>query len=76
MDHKKLPFGYGHDRCRDCKEIKRLRKALFFYANPDTYLGIGFFPHYPCGNFINDFGDTSQGCGRPGKLARKALRIK
>jgi hypothetical protein len=29
------------------KEIRRLRKALEFYADPETYLAIGFFPDRP-----------------------------
>ena len=49
--------------------MKELIEALEFYANPDTYFAIGFFPDPPCGDFINDFDET----GKPGVLARKVL---
>jgi hypothetical protein len=47
-----------------------LIKALIFYADPDTYFAIGFFPDPPCGEFINDFDKTK----KPGALARKVLK--
>jgi hypothetical protein len=47
-----------------------LIKALMFYANPNTYFAIGFFPDPPCGKFIDDFDKTK----KPGALARKVLK--
>lgn len=51
--------------------------ALKFYADPNTYFAIGFFPDAPCGQFIKDFsddhGDSESEGHRPGKLARKVL---
>lgn len=56
-------------------EHKRVREALEFYADPETYLAIGFFPDPPCGEFMDDFGETgTKDYGpRPGERARKAL---
>jgi len=58
-------------------ENARLREALDFYADPDTYFAIGFFPDPPCGDFMDDF-STTEYIGefqvkRPGKRARLAL---
>jgi hypothetical protein len=50
-------------------EIIKLINALQFYADPDTYFAIGFFPDPPCGAFINDFDDFM----KPGAKARKIL---
>jgi hypothetical protein len=50
--------------------VEEIIKALEFYANPDTYFAIGFFPDPPCGDFINDFDKTK----KPGALARKTLK--
>jgi hypothetical protein len=50
-------------------EIIKLIRALQFYADPETYYAIGFFPDPPCGDFINDFDDIR----KPGALARKTL---
>jgi hypothetical protein len=47
-----------------------LIKALMFYADPNTYSAIGFFPDPPCGKFIDDFDKTR----KPGALARKVLK--
>ena len=44
--------------------------VLKFYASPDTYLAIGFFPDHPCGEFIEDF-TICDGRARPGKRARE-----
>jgi hypothetical protein len=52
------------------QHIQKLIDALLFYADPDTYFAIGFFPDQPCGDFIEDFDDT----GKPGALARKVLQ--
>lgn len=50
--------------------MQELIDALIFYADPETYFAIGFFPDPPCGDFVNDFDET----GKPGALARKTLR--
>jgi hypothetical protein len=58
-------------------EIERLRAALKFYADPETYHAIGFFPDPPCGGFVEDFdeehGHEFYNRPMPGKRARKAL---
>lgn len=56
-------------------EYNALREALEFYANPETYIAIGFFPDPPCGEFMDDFGETgtAEYGPRPGERARKAL---
>ena len=61
----------------DRQKIQKLKDALYFYADPDSYYGIGFMSDPPCGEFMDDF------CGKhgmnqydrpmPGKLARKTL---
>lgn len=51
-------------------------ESLAFYADPDFYFGIGFFPDPPCGNFIYDFGLVDhEDYDRPvaGKDAREAF---
>ena len=53
--------------------LQELAEALRFYANPETYFGIGIFPDPPCGNFIDDFEDTDELGLKPGKRARAAL---
>lgn len=50
--------------------VRALSDALAFYADVDTYFGIGIFPDLPCGNFINDFDATR----KPGALARKTIK--
>lgn len=57
------------------EENKRLKLALCFYADPETYFAIGFFPDPPCGEFIDDFEEWPQGSPKPGKKAREALRF-
>jgi hypothetical protein len=59
-------------------EVGRLRAALEFYADPDTYFAIGIFADPPCGEFIDDFSEHGHpeypaGDMRPGKRAREAL---
>jgi len=53
---------------------KRLDKAagvIRFYADPETYFAIGFFPDPPCGEFVHDFDDQGPQLGnKPGKRAR------
>lgn len=51
---------------------EELCKALEFYANPETYFAIGFFPDPPYGEFIDDFSETYLGW-KPGKAARNTL---
>lgn len=60
-------------------ENARLRVALEFYADPDTYAAIVFWPDRPCGDFMNDFDEEFEdtfGYDRPmpGKTARAALK--
>jgi len=52
---------------------KRLREALNFYADPDTYFAISFLSDPPCGDFMED-GEEIDGRWRPGKKARDALK--
>lgn len=56
----------------------RLREALEFYANPDTYFAVSVFSDPPCGAFMDDFSthghpDYHPNDERPGKRARHAL---
>jgi hypothetical protein len=53
-------------------ELARLREALEFYADPDTYFAVGFMFDPPTGDFADDFDDTDLG-RKPGKRAREAL---
>lgn len=69
-----------YSSCLRCEQLEReleaARKcidALEFYAEPGTYLAIGFFPDPPCGEFWDDFSDTEEFGERPGKRAREAL---
>lgn len=52
--------------------LREATEALSFYADPETYFAIGFFPDQPCGAFIDDF-EEIDGVERPGKQARAAL---
>ena len=63
-------------------EIKRLRRTLEFYADPETYFAIGFNADPPNGKFMDDFeevddmgfrSDPYNGSYKPGKRARAAL---
>jgi hypothetical protein len=55
-------------------ELKKLRKALEFYADPETYFGWAFIPDPPVGDLIEDFSHTGPQLGyKPGKRARAAL---
>lgn len=57
-------------------EIKELREALFFYADPETYIATALLPDSPCGDIVNDYSDTKEPFGvRLGKRARLALGI-
>jgi len=58
-------------------ERDKLLEALCFYADPDNYFAIAFFPDPPCGGFMDDFSDDHEGDfdrKMPGALARKALK--
>lgn len=57
----------------DKEQINKMLKVLEYYANPEIYFAIGFLPDKPCGDFINDFSNTSLGC-KPGKKARELLK--
>lgn len=49
-------------------------EVLSFYANPETYFAIGFFPDNPAGEFMDDFSETGLELGlKPGKRARDVL---
>jgi len=68
-----LDLSPGDPLCLEAaKEIERLLDVLTFYADPEIYFAIGFFPDRPCGDFINDFDETHLGY-KPGKKARDAL---
>ena len=62
------------------KEIARLKKALLFYADPDSYYACSFLFDPPCGqfrdDFCRDFWTRKLGYDRrmPGKHARRALK--
>jgi hypothetical protein len=56
------------------RENRKLKNALAFYALPETYFAVAFFPDPPCGDFIEDFSETDLGA-KPGKLARETLNI-
>ena len=59
------------------EEVKKLSEALYFYADPDSYFGIAFFPDPPCGSFMDDFSGDHEGDfdrNMPGDLARKTLK--
>ncbi len=53
--------------------VREVIEALRFYADPDTYFAIGFFPDPPNGEFMDDFEETHLGA-KPGKRARAALK--
>ena len=80
--HAELNEAYEMVRVRDEElaalraSVARLEAALEFYADPDTYCAIGFFPDPPCGEFVDDFSDVDNEDYRrpmPGKRARAAL---
>jgi hypothetical protein len=58
-------------------EAARLRAALAFYADPETYHAVAFMFDPPCGGFDQDFSEVDHPHYRrhmPGKTARDALR--
>ncbi len=67
---------------KDLKEDNaRLREALDFYADPDTYFAISFMADPPHGDFLDDAseverygeGENEMIVTKPGKRARAAL---
>ena len=54
-------------------KIAEIIEVIKFYANPENYFAIGFFPDEPCGDFIHDFDKTEFG-EKPGKKAREFLK--
>ena len=56
------------------RRLDRIIDALEFYADWETYFAVGFSFDPPCGEFVKDFSSIN-GTMRPGKRARKALRI-
>ncbi len=55
---------------------QRYIEALEFYADPENYHAISFWPDSPCGGFANDFSRTDHEDYErpmPGKTARQAL---
>ena len=58
-----------------CDDNKKLREALEFYADPETYFGVAFLCDPPCGDFTTDESETGTELGvKPGKRAREALK--
>ena len=63
-------------------EIEKLKEALAFYADPETYFAIAIIPDPPCGEFMDDFDDEYESEAYPppynrplpGKRARAVLR--
>lgn len=62
------------------EEAERMREALEFYADPDTYFGMSIICDPPCGDFYRDFdedhGNDFYDRAMPGKQARDALKEK
>lgn len=59
------------------EEIARLREALAFYADPDSYFAMVIMADPPCGEFSEDFSEDHSGDydrPMPGKRARAALQ--
>jgi hypothetical protein len=56
-------------------EAEKLREALEFYADPDSYAAIAFLFDPPCGGFAEDFDAPHDNYERPmpGSTARAAL---
>jgi len=64
----------AEERAEKYKEMAdELAEALGFYADPETYAAIGFFPDRPCGEFIYDFSDCGMLGEKPGAKAREAI---
>jgi len=61
-------------------EVRRLRRVLAFYADPETYFGIMIACDAPCGDFMGDFDEVDTTWAGPkfcaGARARKGLAFK
>lgn len=80
-----LPKTYSMNLAMNFQKAERraeaLAGALEFYADPNTYIAIGFLPDPPCGDFMDDFEELEGELGhpdggtwtKPGKRARAAL---
>lgn len=60
------------------KERDELRRALEFYADPDSWVGVMLMADPPCGDIADDTSEATTSCGSltrafPGKMARQAL---
>ena len=55
-DYAELPWWADAIHSR-AAEIKRLREALEFYADPNTYMAVAFIADPPAGPFVDDFSD-------------------
>lgn len=54
--------------------VHQLVETIKFYANPETYFGIGLIGDAPFGEFMNDIDEPDPTMGeKPGKLARETL---
>ena len=54
--------------------VDALVDALDYYADPETYFAILFLSDPPCGDFMNDFDQTSLGW-KPGAKARSVINL-
>lgn len=70
LAHEVAALRVEAERLRE--ERAALIEALEFYGHPGTYFAIGFLPDPPCGDLMEDFGDTELG-RKPGERARAAL---
>lgn len=52
--------------------VEKALAVIEFYADPESYFAIGFFPDNPCGDFFYDGSETHLG-KKPGKKAREFL---
>lgn len=61
----------------DKEQYESILETLDFYADPDSYFGIGFIFDHPCGEFKNDFdksyNNDDYDRNMAGKMAREAL---
>ena len=67
---------------KDLWRYRTIMKALWFYADPDTYNAIAFLTDPPCGEFSEDMSiaDDWSSTGpynrpMPGKRAREAIEV-
>lgn len=70
------PVGYrnGHQAATErlMTIVEKALAVIEFYADPESYFAIGFFPDNPCGDFFYDGSETHLG-KKPGKKAREFL---